>query len=441
MADKPHIVVIGAGFGGVYCVKRLQKRLSDKQVRITLIDPRNYLTFYPMLIEAGTGSLEPRHAVVPVRSFLTFAEFLMAQTTGIDLEKKQVVCETMLGEKFTIGYDHLVIALGAVPRQPDLPGLSEYGFAIKSMADATALRDRAVAMLELADGLPTVAARHNLLSFVVVGGNYTGVEVASEYNAYLKAGAKYYPRVHPGDIQVTLVDRNDRILNTLDHELSDYAAKRMCKNGINIRLNRSVAGLTSETATLDNGEVIPASTVIWAAGIAPHPLIARTKLPTGRGGWIPCEPDCRIQGHDNVWGVGDIAANPDPQGNPYPPTAQHAVREGLHAGDNIASAILGKPTTPLVYKTRGMMAPLGHFDGVARIGSMNIAGFLAWFLWRSFYLSKMPGISHKARVMADWTLGLFFSREYVQLGVHGKHRAEPQTEKPREAPADAPQEK
>lgn len=436
MSDVPHIVIIGAGFGGMYCVKELQKRLKPSQARITLIDPRNYLTFYPMLIEAGTGALEPRHAVVPVRSFLKQAAFLMARTTGIDLAKQQVTCETMLHETFTLDYDHLVIGLGAVPRQPDLPGLAEHGFSIKSMADATALRDRAVAMLELADGLPSVAARHNLLSFVVVGGNYTGVEVAGEYDAYLKGGAKYYPRIHPGDIQMTLVDRNDRILNTLDNELSEYAAKRLQKRGINLRLNRSLSRITQDEAILDNGDIIPASTVIWAAGIAPHPLVAKTSLPTNKHGYIPCDPDTRVTGHANVWGVGDIATNPDPQGNAYPPTAQHAVREGIHCGQNIANAILNKPTTPLVYKTKGAMAPLGHYDGVARIGGMNISGILAWFLWRTFYLSQMPGFSHKARVVADWTLELFFARDYVQLGVHGKHRSQPQTHLSKEPDAD-----
>jgi NADH dehydrogenase len=425
MSGIPHIVIIGAGFGGVYCAKELQKRLKASQVRITLVDPRNYLTFYPLLIEAGTGGLEPRHAVVPVRRFLKFASFLMAKTTAVDLEKQQVICQTMLQENFTLDYDHLVIALGAVPRHPDLPGLSEYGFAIKSMADAAALRDRAVAMLELADGLPSVAKRHNLLSFLVVGGNYTGVEVAGEFNAYLKAGARHYPRLKPDDIQMTLVDRNDRILNTLDKELSDYAMKRLHKHGVNILLNRSVTSISEDHAVLDNGDVVNTSTVIWAAGIAPHPLVAHTGLPVNDHGYIPCDPDLRVTGCKNVWGVGDIADNPDPTGKAYPPTAQHAVREGVQAGRNIASAILGKPTRPLVYKTRGMIAPLGHFDGVARVGNMNLSGFLAWFLWRTYYVFKVPGLAYKVRVIADWSLGVIFSREYVQLGVHGKHRAEP----------------
>jgi len=444
MSRLPHIVIVGAGFAGMYCVKELQKQLSADEVRITLIDPRNYMTFFPLLVEAGTGSLEPRHVVVPVRKFLSYAKFLLATVTEIDLKNQTVTTRTMLGDENRIEYDHLVIALGAVARQPELPGIREYGYAIKSMADATALRDRAVAMLELADAQPTAARRQNLLSFVVVGGNYTGVEIAAEFNAYLREGARRYPHLSPDDVRVTLVDRNDRILNTLHPQLSDYARKRLEKKGVILRLGRSVGTITLTEAHMDNGEIIPASTVIWAAGIAPHPLVAKTPgLPGDKHGYIPCDPDFRVKGLPNVWGIGDIASNPDPQGVGFPATAQHAVREGVHAAKNIAAFIRNKPLTPLVYETRGMMAPLGHYDGVARIGKLNIAGFLAWFLWRSFYLMKMPGLGLKARVMADWSLGFFFTREYVQLGVHGKHQAIPKVDPPIqivEPKADAPAE-
>jgi NADH dehydrogenase len=418
-ARRKRVVVIGGGFAGAYCSQALERELRPEEAEIIQIDRQNYFIFYPLLIEAGSGGVEPRHAVVSIRSFLKRATFRMLEVTGLDTQRREVICRVPgLGEEERIGYDQLVIALGSVTRLPGVPGLKEHGFQVKGIPDAVGLRDRAIQMLELAESTRDPARRARLLHFVVVGGNFTGVEFAGEMDAVFRSAISEYEGLKRPDVRITLIDRGSRVLSALDEDLSERAARNLRKRGLDIRLHESVTRIEPDRAVLSSGEVIGTCTVVWAAGIAPPPVVAKLGLPLDEHGYIRCDPDLRVTGFADVWGIGDCAVNPDPRGHPYPATAQHAVREGAAAARNIARVMRGEPTRPCVIRSQGSLAALGCRYGVANVMGVKVAGFWAWWLWRTVYLFKMPGLGRKFRVALDWTLELLFGRDYVQLGVH-----------------------
>lgn len=420
------IVIVGAGYSGAYCAQELERRLGAAEAQITLVDRNNYFVIYPLLVEAGTGSIEPRHTVVSIRSFLRRASFVMARVQKLDLAGSRVLCRVEeSGQHIELPYDHLVIALGSVTRMPTVPGLKEQGLEMKSLSDAVALRDRAIGLLEAAQTATDPALRKSLLHFVVVGANFTGTEVAGELEGFLRAAVRKYSALSRGDCTVTLVERSPRILAALDESLAVYATEKMRSRGIHVRLNESVTAMTATTATLQTGEVLQARTVVWAAGIEPPPLLAGAELPKDARGYLVCERDLRVKGFTNIWGIGDCAVNADALGNAYPATAQHGIREGAHAARNIARILHSQPATPCDIQTQGYLAALGCRTGVANILGIKFSGFPAWWMWRTVYLLKMPGIARKLRIALDWTLELFFPRDYVQLGVHKLDRAAP----------------
>jgi NADH dehydrogenase len=413
------IVIVGGGFAGAYCAQALERAVAAHEAEIVLLDRFNYLVFTPLLVEAGTGNLEPRHCVVPLRSFLTRGSFQMAEVTHIDLEQRRVAYRTAgASQPREMEYEHLVLAPGSVTRLPDVPGLEEFGCAMKSLTDAVSLRDRAVALLEAADAEPDPARRRALLHFVVVGANFTGAEVAGEYEAFLRRATRHYRNLRPSDIQVTLVERADRILPSLDADLAEYARRQLERRGTRVRLNASIREIQGSKALLDGGEELAACTVIWCAGIAPPPLVEPLPVPKDQNGYVLCEPDFRVRGFENVWAVGDAAVNLDPDGNPYPATAQNAVQEGTQLARNLARVLRGGRAEPLRYRPLGSIVALGCRSGVAKILGIKLAGFPAWWMYRTVYLLKMPGFARKLRVALDWTMDLFFAPDFVQLGVH-----------------------
>ncbi len=417
-AQPSRIVILGGGFGGSYCARALEAHLGRFDIDISLIDRNNYFVFYPFLIEAGTGSIEPRHAVVPIRGFLNKSNFLRAEVTGIDTSR-QSVSYRLVGadEERTIGYEHLAIALGSITKMPNVPGLHEWGLEIKSLSDAIALRDRAIHLLELADAAPSLEERRALLHMIIVGANFTGVELAGEFQQYLKEATRLYRNVSPGDCRITLIEIADRILPALDPDLAEYARQRLEANGVHIMLKHSVKAVLPDGVETDDGRRLPAQSVIWAAGVAPNPLVSKLGLPIDNLGYILCERDLRVQGFQNVWAIGDCAVNPGPDGKPYPAMAQHALREGEDLARNIADVSRGRPARPCDISTRGSMASLGGRKAVAKIFNYKLKGFPAWFIRQSYYLMRIPGWSRKARIALDWTLNLFFSRDIVQLGI------------------------
>ncbi len=419
MHSRPRIVILGGGFAGAYCAQSLEKHVRGADAEVSLINESNYFIFSPLLIEAGTGSLEPRHAVVPLRAFLTSTRFIMATVRGVDLDSQRVGYRLWGSDHDDeIPYDHLVVAPGSITRIPDVPGLKRFGFQIKGLSDAVALRDRAVQLLESADATADPHEKRALLNFVVVGGSYTGVEVAGEFEYFLRKACRVYPNVDQEDYSVTLIEISDRILPALDRELADYARSHLEGRGIQVLLNSSVDELREDSVVLAGGESLPSKTLIWCAGIAANPLVAGLGLPLDELGFIRCRPDLRVEDFNNIWAIGDCASNPDEEGKPYPATAQHAVQLGSCLGENLGRVIHGKSPRPCRISNKGSLAALGCRTGVAQLFGIKLAGFPAWFLWRSFYLARMPTLSRRIRVALDWTLDFFFSREFVQTGIH-----------------------
>jgi NADH dehydrogenase len=420
---RRRIVIVGGGFGGAYCAQKLERLLPGGAVEIVLLDRHNFITFYPLLVEAGTGSLEPRHAVVSTRLFLRRTRFIMAEVIGIDFDACTVTYHLPdAAEPTGLSYDHLVLALGSVTMLPDVPGLHEHGFEMKSLADAVTLRDRAIRQLEHADAINDPAERQRLLHFVVVGASFTGVEVAGEFEVFLRRACRHYPNLDPRDVSVTVVELSDRILPALDEEMGRYALSALTRRGIDVRLESTVTRVEPHRVGLDCGEVLDADTVIWCAGIAPNPLIESLSLPTDSRGYIRCQPDLRVESFETVWAIGDAAVNVDPDGEAYPATAQHAVRQGEELARNLARALHGQATRSCRITSRGSLAALGCRTGVAKVFGLKLSGFPAWFLWRTVYLLKMPGWSRKFRVGLDWTMDLVFPKDEVQLGLTQRRR-------------------
>jgi NADH dehydrogenase len=421
MADdrRTRVVVLGGGFAGAICAQQLEKRLHGRDVELVLLDQNNYFVFTPLLIEAGTGSLEPRHAVVSIRSFLKRTLFRQAEVLDIDTQRRRVRYR-VIGQEgdAELAWDHLVLALGSVTHKPDVPGLAQHAFDIKGLADAVALRDRAIQLLERAEAAEDTATRRALLRFVIVGANFSGVELAGEFLAFLQEASRRYPRVDADDCSVTLVELSDRILSALDAELGDYARRTLERRGVDLRLENTVSAIHEDHVDLKEGGSVPTHTVVWCAGIAPPPVLREVGLPVDDKGYVVCDATLRVRGLEGVWGVGDCAVNVDPAGEVYPPTAQHAVREGKQVGRNIERTLQGRSPQPLRYRAAGSLAALGCRTGVARVFGVKLSGFPAWFVWRTVYLMKMPGWSRRLRVAWDWTADLFFRRDYVSLGIH-----------------------
>ncbi len=416
---KERVVILGGGFGGAYAAQRLEKYARKYDLEVILIDRRNYFVFTPLLIEAGTGRIEPRHAVVSIRSFLKKTRFLMGEALGLDEQKSEIIYRIAGTEKESrLEYDHLVLSLGGVTMMPPIPGLKEFGFELKSIADSVGLRDRAIQMLEVANTVQDEAKRRELLHFVFVGASYTGVEAAGEFSAFLGRAAKAYDNVSSRDFQITLVEMQDRILPTLDESLATYALENLTSRHVDIRLETTVKELTDRSVTLSTGDVLSTQTVVWTAGIAPNPLLKKLPFETDKRGYVLAERDLRVKDREKVWAIGDCAINPDAEGNPYPPTAQHATRQGKALANNILRAVKGQETEPCDIVSQGTLAAFGCYRAVARVGPFRLSGFPAWWLWRTVYLMKMPTWRRKVRVALDWTADLLFRRDIVQLGVH-----------------------
>ena len=420
------IVILGGGFGGAYCAKQLERLLGDRPCEVFLIDRRNYFIFYPFLIEAGTGGIEPRHAVIPLRQFLRKSHFHTGEIEFVDTAARKLY-DRLPGTDTVreVRYDQLVIAVGSTTRMPNIPGLRDYAFEMKSLIDAISLRDRAIQMLELAESTPDARSRAAFLHFVVVGGNFTGVELAGQFQDFLNKATRFYRHIAPAECRVTLIEIADRVLTALDPKLSNYAAQHLTRLGVDVRLSTSVEQIASDWVRLSTGGQLATNTVIWCAGVAPNPLIGTLGLPEGSvdaKGYINCDRDLRVRGCEDIWAVGDCAVIRDAQGQPYAQTAQNAIGEAETLADNLVRTLDGLPALPCDIRTRGSLAAIGDHRGVARIGRYRFSGVTAWLINRLFYLWAIPAWSRKVKIAVDWLVDLALSRDYVQLGVHSAQR-------------------
>jgi NADH dehydrogenase len=414
------IVILGGGFAGIATARRLERLLRPGEAGITVVSRENFSLFTPMLPEVSSGNLESRHVVTPVRAQLRHARFILGEVRAVDLAAKTVEVEhILLGSRQTLVYDQLVFCLGAVTSTFGLPGIAERAFPLKSLEDAERLRNHVIAMLELADVTSDVRERQRLLTFVFVGGGFTGVEAAGEMIDFFKSSVRFYRSIDPGEIQIVLVEGGAKLLPELQAGMGEYSAKALERRGVRVLLGQHVAGAFDDGLHLADGTAIATATIVWSAGVKPSPAVASAPIGSGRGGAIPVDPDLSVPGYPGVWALGDCAAIPAPDGTRYPPTAQHALREGPFLAANIAAVLRGRPTKRFRYRSLGMMASLGGRRGVAGFrGRFLLTGFPAWFVWRTYYLLRLPGLDRQARVAFDWTLGLIFPRDISELRVY-----------------------
>ena len=414
------ILILGGGFGGVYTARHLERQLRrDPNVEITLVSRDNYFLMTPLLFEAGSGVLDPRHAVTPIRRMLDRTQFVEAEVERVDFERKVVVArhasDTPVNE---IPYDQLVIALGGVTNKRIVPG-SEHALPFKSMADAIAHRNHVIDMFEEADLPHGFLERRRFLTFVVIGAGLVGVELMGEMTNFVRNIAGPYRNARTQMAQFYLIEAGPRILPEMDESLAKYAHGVLERRGVRVMTSAPAKSIEPDRVTLADGTVIDAATIVIATGVAVNPLLVDMPVEKDRNGRIAVEGTMRSKSHPNVWALGDCASIPDPNGKPYPQLAQHALREAKTLAGNIAATIRGRgELRPFVYKTMGTLAALGHFNGVGRVMWFKLRGFLAWWVWRTYYLGQMPRFERKLRIVLDWTVALFFKYDIVKLDIY-----------------------
>ncbi len=418
--EERRIVILGGGFGGVFAAKRLERIFAgSKDVEILLISEKNYLLFTPMLPEVPSSSIEAKHIVSPIRAFLRKANFMNAEVLSIDLRERTVssshcpACGTV-----NLSFDHLVLAFGSSTNFLGLPGVSEHALPMKTLSDAMSLRNHIIDLFEHADMQMSPEARKAMLTFVVAGGGFAGVETVAEIGDFIHTAGRFYRRIRPEDVRMVLVHSGPRILPEISESLGEYAAQELRKSGVEIFFKTKVASATPRVVELTNGETISTRTLIWTAGVTPSPLLATLPCARNKRGQVLVNEFLEVPGHPGVWALGDCAEIRDPEtGQPYPPTAQHAIREGKVIAENIAASIQPGPKRSFRYKPLGFLASLGRRSAVAEILGFRFSGFIAWWLWRTIYLLKLPSLERKVRVAIDWTLDLIFPRDIALLKV------------------------
>ena len=416
-----HVVIAGGGFGGLYAARRLERRLPRNSARITLVSDVNFLLYTPLLPGACAGSLEPRHVVVPLREELEWTDIRLARVTGADPAMNELEMTTLDGRHEVMRYDQLVVALGSVSRVLPVPGLAEHGVGFKTLPDAVALRNRALLHLEIAESIDDPEQRRPWLTFVFVGAGYAGLEGIAELQDYVADVIDRYPRCRLDGTRWILVEAEDRVMQEIPPGLAAFATRELRGRGMEIRTGTRLDEVTENTAVLSTGERLPARTVCWTTGVRPAPVVERLGLALGDDGRIEADAHLRVAGRENVWAVGDAAGVPDPsrKGRACPPTAQHALRQGRVAGDNVAAAIAGAKLRRFRYRTLGVFVDMGQHQAVATMLGVRVRGFPAWFAARTYHLMAMPGLARRLRLMADWTVGLFFGRASAELGGLG----------------------
>jgi NADH:quinone reductase (non-electrogenic) len=418
MSAKTRVVILGGGFGGLYAAARLEKTIGRRQeVEITVINCENFFLFTPMLHEVAAGDVDVTHIVNPIRKMLKRGHFFDGEVERIDLAARKVIAFHGVAERHVheIEYDHLVLALGSITNFYNLPGLSERALTMKTLGDAIHLRNHLIELLEEADFECCADKRESLLTMVVAGAGFAGVETIAAVNDFLREALKSYRNLNEKMLRLVLIHPAALILPELGDKLGAYAQRKLAQRGVEIRVNTKVLSVAGSRIELSDGSSIMADTLVWTAGSSPNPLIASIACEK-TGGRVCVNENLEVAGSPGVWALGDCAMVPDRKcGGFCPPTAQHALRQGKVVADNIAASITGGTSRPFNFKTVGQLAAIGRRTGVARIFGVKFSGFIAWWLWRTIYLSKLPRLEKKIRVALDWTLDLFFPKEEVQF--------------------------
>jgi NADH dehydrogenase len=423
---EQHIVIVGGGFAGTTLARRLERTLPAGW-RVVLVSEESYTTFNPMLAEVVGASVFPEHVVAPIRQMLRSSRFVMARATGVDFEHRTLDANTLAGHQ-SIRWDHLVFAFGTRANLALVPGLAEHALPLKLIGDAMFIRNRVLQRIARIELESDPALRRQLGHFIVIGGGFSGVEVAGELADFLASASRYYPRVQPHELKVTILQDGERLLLELPESLGDSAARSLFARGVDVRLRARAVRVDAGGVSLDDGQSISGATVICTIGTKSNPLVEQLGLPLQRGR-ITTAPDLSVPGVGNVWAIGDCALvrnhaadthRPPEAGPAYPvsyapPTAQFAVAQAHALARNLLARIEGRPTAAFGHVSRGMMATTGHLKGVAQVGRLRLAGLPAWLLWRAYYLLRMPTLGRKLRIWVEWTWGMFFAADITHL--------------------------
>ena len=421
---RHRIVIVGGGFGGVYTAIHLGRAWrKSRDADIVLLSRDNYFLMTPFLFEAGSGVLDPRHAVAPIRRLVhrSAARFVEADVERIDFDRRVVHARHAAGDRdaYEVPYDLVVLSLGGVTNLKIIPG-SEHALTFKTLADAIYLRNHVIDAFEHADATADEAHRRRLLSFVVIGAGLVGVELMGELTAFVRHISRLYPRTRETPRSFHLVEAGPHILPEMERDLADYAERVLVRRGVVVHRSAPARQIGPGVVQLPTGDPLQAHTIVLSAGVAPNPLLATFPVEKHPKGRVLVDATMRSTSHPTVWAVGDCALIPDPSGKPYPQLAQHALREARVLAHNITAALRGGTTRPFVYQTLGTLASLGDFQGVGRVMKLKVRGFLAWWVWRSYYLMQMPRFERKLRIVLDWTVALFFHYDVVKLDLFGE---------------------
>src|SRR5215203_3496990 len=416
------VLILGGGFGGLTAARRLERKLAPQAAKVTLVNDVNFMLYTPLLPGAAGGTLEPRHVVVPLREQLRRTDLHLGDVLGADPDRRVVHVRSIGGLESELRYDQLIVALGSTSRTLPIPGLAEHALGFKTLSEAIALRNRLVQTLEQAEIETDDAARRSLLTYVFVGAGYAGLEGLAELQDFAADLVRRYPRSRLHGLRCLLVEAKDRVMTEIQPDLAAFASAELRRRGIEIHTGTTIERVGAESVELSGGEIVPARTIVWTAGVKPHPVVAELGLPLDGGGRIIADRFCAVEGRPGVWAIGDAAAVPDPahKGSASPPTAQHVLRQAKVAADNAAHTLAGESQRrPFRYRTLGVLATAWWRPMSTNTFGIKWRGFPAWFLARTYHLAQMPGLARRARLVTDWTTGLLFGRDAAELGQLG----------------------
>ena len=413
----PRILIVGGGYVGLYVALGLQRRLRADEADLTLVNPESFMTYQPFLPEAASGAIEPRHVVVPLRTVLKRVRLITGSVDGLDHAGRVATVTPTEGPAYDVPYDVVVIGPGSVSRVLPVPGLAERAVGFKTVTEAIFLRNQVLSRMDAAESTRDQSVRRRALTFLFVGGGYAGVEALAELEDLARDACRYYGEVRREDMRWVLVEAAGGILPEIGAGLGDYAIERLRHRGIEVHLGTRLESAEGGRMVLSNGEAFEADTLVWTTGVRSHPAVARMGFPLDDRGRLVADEFLRVRGVDGAWTAGDCAAVPDlTTGGICPPSAQHALRQARLLAANVAASVHGVDPKRFRYRQLGALVSLGRYKGVARVMGIRLRGFPAWFLHRTYHLSRIPTFNRKIRVVLDWTVALFFRRDVVQLG-------------------------
>jgi NADH dehydrogenase len=428
----PKILIVGGGYAGFYTALKLENLLRVGEAEVTIVDPLPYMTYQPFLPEVAAGTVEARHAVVPLRRHLKATEVITAKVTGIDHASKTATITPELGESWQFDYDIVVVAAGAITRTFPIPGIADNAIGLKTIEEAAAIRDRVTSNFEKAATLPAGAERDRLLTFTVVGGGFAGIEVFGELRSLASALLKQYPALNFDDVQFHLIEATGRIMPEVSLKTSEWVLKNLATRGADVHLDTQLTSALDGRVELSTGESFDSDTIIWTAGVMAHPLLRNSDLPLEERGRLRLGADLRARDEDDnvvadLWGAGDATAVPDLSGGGIAglcvPNAQHAVRQAKLLAKNIVGELRGEVPAEYFHKNLGAVAGMGVGEGVFQAGNLAIKGLLAWLMHRGYHGMAMPMWERKIRVFGNWIISFVVGRDTVGIEARDEPRA------------------